>query len=139
MALKYLSQLHRASRQIAIWIEERLPELAATEGHLVSYLLPYGPCPVSELVRVFGAKHSTMTSMLDRLEEKGLVERRVNPEDKRSFLVALTRKGTATAKKIGVLLQELEGLVDAEITDTDYARFRKVVDAIEKVTAVKVR
>ncbi|HEX9985227.1 MAG TPA: MarR family transcriptional regulator [Thermoanaerobaculia bacterium] len=139
MALKYLSQLHKASRQIAIWIEERLPDLPANEGHLVSYLLPYGPCPVSELVRVFGVKHSTMTSILDRLEERGLIERKVNPSDKRSLLVGLTRQGAATAKKIGALLAELEGAINSEVSPTDYARFLKVLGAIERVTSVKVR
>lgn len=36
-----------------------------------------------------------MTSALDRLERKGLVERRPNPDDRRSTLVALTEEGLA--------------------------------------------
>ncbi|WP_031165174.1 MarR family winged helix-turn-helix transcriptional regulator [Streptosporangium roseum] len=34
-----------------------------------------------------------MTNRLDRLEAAGLVERRLDPDDRRSFLVALTGKG----------------------------------------------
>src|SRR5688500_7670998 len=109
MALTYLSPLHRAIRQIGLWFEQRLPaDLAGSEGHLLSYLVPYGPCPVSELVRVFGVKHSTMTSILDRLEERGLVERKDNPDDKRSWLVALTRKGRTAAARVNVLVAEIE-------------------------------
>jgi DNA-binding MarR family transcriptional regulator len=36
-----------------------------------------------------------MTNRLDRLERAGLIERRKNPEDRRSTLVALTTDGFA--------------------------------------------
>ena len=35
----------------------------------------------------------TMTNRIDRLQADGLVQRTVNPEDSRSFLIALTDKG----------------------------------------------
>lgn len=139
MALKYLSPIHRVSRQIAIWFEERMPELAGTEGHLLSYLAPYGPCAVSELVRVFGVKHSTMTSILDRLEERGLVEREVNADDRRSFLVGLTRKGRTASARIAELLEELEREIDRRITRRDMAAFERVIAAMGEATKVEVR
>src|SRR5258705_11720812 len=108
MALTYLSPLHRASRQIGLWFEERLTDFAGTEGHMLSYLLPYGPCPVSELVRVFGLKYSTMTSILDRLESQELIERPANPGAGRSPLVGLTRKGPKASPRGHTLATEVE-------------------------------
>ena len=139
MALTYLSPLHRATRQIGLWFEERLTDFASTEGHLLSYLMPYGPCPVSELVRVFGQKHSTMTSILDRLESQGLIERTANPEDGRSLLVGLTRKGQKASARVNELVTELEEAIGAGVSKSDLAGFRKVMDAIEKATQVEVR
>jgi DNA-binding MarR family transcriptional regulator len=139
MALTYLSPLHRATRQIGLWFEERLTEFASTEGHLLSYLMPYGPCPVSELVRVFGQKHSTMTSILDRLESQGLIERTANPEDGRSLLVGLTKKGQKASARVNELVSELEEKIGAGVTKADLAGFRKVMSAIEKATEVEVR
>lgn len=140
MTTTYLSPLHRAMRQIALWFEERMPDgLAASEGHLLTYLLSYAPCPVSELVRVFGSKHSTMTSVLDRLEARGLVERKDNPNDRRSFHVALTRKGKTAAEKVNVLVQELEGAIDARVNERAQAGFRKVIEAVGEATQVDVR
>lgn len=42
----------------------------------------------------------TLTGVLDRLEGKGLIERRPSPDDGRSFIVALTPKGAATFERV---------------------------------------
>ena len=139
MALTFLSPLHRATRQIGLWFESRLTELAGTEGHLLSYLVPYGPCTVSELVRVFGSKHSTMTSLLDRLEKRGLLERKDNPEDKRSFLIGLTAKGRKAASRVNVLVEEIEREIGKRVTRRDLEGFKKVMDAVAEATGVTVR
>jgi DNA-binding MarR family transcriptional regulator len=139
MALTYLSPLHRANRQIGLWFEEHLPDLQATEGHMLSYLVPYGPCPVSELVRVFGMKHSTMTSILDRLEKRGLVERKSNPSDRRSFLVGLTRRGQTTAAKVNELVAEIEKAIDGRVSKRELEGFNAVMRAVEEATEVEVR
>jgi len=139
MALAYLSPLHRATRQIGLWFDERLRDMAGNEGHLLTYLVPYGPCTVSELVRVFGSKHSTMTSLLDRLETRGLVERKHNPEDKRSFLIALTPKGRKAASRVNALVEEIEREIGKRVTQRDLAGFQKVMEAIGEATGVTVR
>jgi len=139
MALTFLSPLHRATRQIGLWFEQRLTDLPATEGHLLTYLVPYGPCTVSELVRVFGAKHSTMTSILDRLEQRGLVERKDNPDDKRSFLIGLTAKGRKTAARVNTLVEEIERAIGKQVSKRDLAGFQKVMEAVAEATGVTVR
>jgi DNA-binding MarR family transcriptional regulator len=139
MALTFLSPLHRATRQIGLWFDARLSGLAASEGHLLSYLVPYGPCTVSELVRVFGVKHSTMTSILDRLEERGLIERKDNPEDKRSFLVGLTAKGKKSAARVNALVEEIEREIGKRVTKRDLEGFARVMEAVAEATGVEVR
>ena len=139
MALTYLSPLHRAARQIALWFEERMPDLPGVEAHLISYLVPYGPCPVHELVRVFGIKYSTMTSILDRLEERGFVERKENPDDKRSWLIALTRRGHSMASKVNALVAELEKKIDAGVSERALSGFQRVIEAIGEATEIEVR
>jgi len=139
MALTYLSPLHRATRQIGLWFDERLSDLVGPEGHLLSFLVPYGPCRVSELVRVFGSKHSTMTSLLDRLEERGLIERKDNPEDKRSYLVGLTAKGRKSATRVNVLVDEIEREIGKRVNKRDLEGFKRVMEAVAEATGVTVR
>src|SRR5215212_6058098 len=95
MALEFLSPLHKASRQISVYLETHTRELGVSpaEGHVITYLGSYGHVQVGELVRVFGMKQSTLTSMLDRLERAGLVHRDPHPDDRRSFLVNVHEDG----------------------------------------------
>ena len=87
--LRFLSPLHKANRQVTVWFEEQMKGTGVIpqEAHLLSYLRSYSPCPVGEIVAVFDLRGSTATSVLDRLEKRGLIHRRMNPEDRRSFLV----------------------------------------------------
>ena len=53
----------------------------------------------------------TMTNRLQRLEEKGLIQRLSNPEDARSQLVQLTPRGKALIEKAVLPHVENEGMI----------------------------
>jgi len=53
---------------------------------------PYSMTP-TELMRSVLLSSGAMTNRIDRLEAQGLVERKPDPEDRRSLQVGLTRKG----------------------------------------------
>ncbi|MCC8907349.1 MULTISPECIES: MarR family winged helix-turn-helix transcriptional regulator [unclassified Curtobacterium] len=44
-----------------------------------------------------------MTSLIDRLEKRGHIERRPNPDDRRSILLHLTPSGSEVAREIGAV------------------------------------
>lgn len=139
--LKFLSPIHKANRQIGVWFEQNMQgmSLSPQEGHLVSYLRSYAPCPIAELIRVFGQKQSTMTSMLDRLEDQSLVRRKVNPADRRSFLVELTRKGLKKAEEVQALVEMIEAAIDARVSRNGLEGFKATMKAIEEATEVVLR
>jgi DNA-binding MarR family transcriptional regulator len=60
---------------------------------------PYALSP-SALIEWTMVTSGTMTNRLDRLEAAGLIERRRNPEDGRSSVVALTDKGVALIERV---------------------------------------
>ncbi len=139
--LQILSPLHKANRQISIHIEERLTDLELTtvEAHLLCYVRTYGPCPIGELVRVLGHKKSTMTNILDRLEAYGLLQRSVNPNDRRSFLVATTETGDRIETDAQKRVYDLEEDILKLVTEEDMRGFRKVINAVADVTGITVR
>ena len=139
--LVVLSPIHRALRQVDLCLEGPVRNLGVsnTEGHLLTYLASYAPCPISELHRVFGLKRSTLTSLLDRLEARGLVRRKSHPEDRRSLMVILRPEGRRLARKINAVVKGFEAKVLAEVKPGHLAGFRRVLEAVEKVAAVEVR
>lgn len=139
--LNFVSPIHKAGRQIAAYLEQRLSRFPATTGelHLLSYVRSYGPCPVNELVRVFGFKNTTMTSMLDRLERKGCLTRRTNPRDRRSFIVRITAQGDRVAGSSLDVVVDLDRAILGEITDSDLRGFQNVMAAVSKVSGIELR
>lgn len=141
MALEFLSPLHKASRQISVYLEARDDELglSTTESHVLTYLRSYAPAAIGELVRVFGIKQSTFTSLLDRLEGAGLVRRETNPGDRRSFLIHITDEGIAMAERMTRGLESLEAEIRARVAPRDVEGFHAVMAAIEEITRVRLR
>jgi MarR family 2-MHQ and catechol resistance regulon transcriptional repressor len=56
-------------------------------------LLHKGPTPVNEIGRKVQLTSGSITTAIDRLERKGMVERRNDPEDRRARVVHLTPAG----------------------------------------------
>ena len=67
--------------------------LSAAQIHTIEVLGNHPNLRMKELAEKIGVTTGTMTVMIDRLEAKGLVERKPHPEDRRSYVVDLTDKG----------------------------------------------
>jgi DNA-binding MarR family transcriptional regulator len=141
MALEFLSPLHKASRQISVYLEGRTRELGVSpiEGHVLTYLRSYAPASIRDLVRVFGIKQSTFTSLLDRLEQDGFVRRTINPDDRRSFLIHITDRGAELAARLTRLLRTLEDDIRRRVEGRDVKGFQAVMGAVDEITRVRLR
>lgn len=141
MALDFLSPLHKASRQLSVYLEDQTQALGVSplEGHVLTYLRSYSPASIRDLVRVFGIKQSTFTSLLDRLETAGYARRTINPEDRRSFLVHITGRGTELAGRVTRLLRTLEDDIHQRVLGRDIKGFHAVMRAVDEITHVRLR
>src|ERR671935_111333 len=79
-----------------------LQQFGLTPGHLKLLLqIDEGDGrPMGSLAHLFNCDASTMTWLVDRLEERGFVERRMLPSDRRVKAVALTPLGVKTKAQI---------------------------------------
>src|SRR5437870_1740491 len=79
-----------------------LKELGLTPGHLkmLAVLQPGTALPMGALAEACSCDASMGTWLVDRLEDRGLVERRTVPGDRRVKAVALTDKGLQTRTQI---------------------------------------
>src|SRR5206468_5568227 len=100
------------------------------------HLAQSGPATVGALHKALAHKRSTLTSILDRLVERGFAARETDTEDRRTFLVSLTRKGKRVAIKTRRHLLDLEMAVRREfpgdVLDTAVAVLAAVEDAADR-------
>lgn len=96
-------------------------ELSRSEGEVLA-ILDEGPRRVTELAELVGLAQPTMTLLVRRLEQRGLVSRDGVPHDGRVVLVAITRSGLAAvesfrARFAAALRADLEGLEPAQLAE----------------------
>ena len=67
-------------------------EFNGPQGRILYVLWQRDGVPIVELAQKTGLAKNTLTAMLNRMEESGLVARRASPADRRQSLIALTEK-----------------------------------------------
>ena len=69
-------------------------ELTAAQGHIMGYLShqKQPPCP-RDIEAEFQLSHPTVSGILSRLEQKGFIELRPDPEDRRFKRIYILEKG----------------------------------------------
>jgi MarR family 2-MHQ and catechol resistance regulon transcriptional repressor len=68
-------------------------ELGLSDFATLELLLHKGPQPVNEIGRRIELTSGAITTAVDRMETRGLVARRSDPDDRRARVVQLTAKG----------------------------------------------
>ncbi len=68
-------------------------DLSPPQLFLLRRLEPGTPTPMSELAAFFGCDASNITGLVDRLEARGVLERRVPAHDRRVKQIVLTEAG----------------------------------------------
>ena len=72
-----------------------------------------GPLPMGTVAEVLSCDASTLTGIADRLEERHLIQRQIDPTDRRVKLLALTDAGRALVESIdGPFTAEIPGYAD---------------------------
>src|SRR6185437_984583 len=82
---------------------------------------------VGELAADAGVKPTTLTSILDRLGQRGYLARELDLGDRRSFVVHLTPEGAKAAQRASAAMADIVSEATGALTEADVAGFRKVV------------
>jgi DNA-binding MarR family transcriptional regulator len=106
--------------------------LTAAEINALAILSDARARGVSELAAEAGARPSTMTSLLDRLEQRGHVARSTEAGDRRVVRISLTEPGEAAAKRIRSTMIELERRALGGLPDSAVAGFHDVLRALSE-------
>jgi DNA-binding MarR family transcriptional regulator len=127
-----IRELERATHHVGAYLGDQLRDLGVgqAEAHVLALLADEGPLAVGALVVAFGHRPSTLTSVLSRLEQRGLIERRINAADRRSFVILLTGEGAVAADRVKGAVAAFEAAVSDSLPPSSLEGFFTTADAI---------
>lgn len=103
-----VTALRRIIRAIDLHSRDLLQNFGLTAPQLMTLkeLARLGPVPVGVLSNSVHVSQATMTGILDRLEQRTLVQRTRDDVDRRSVTITITSEGTKLLKRAPSMLQD---------------------------------
>lgn len=110
----------------------RLKDTGLTIGQpkVLEYLREHGGANQAEIARACRIEPATLTSLLNRMEEQGMLQRHSRPDNRRSFFIFLTPLGTQLAQRVTETFEQLEREAFRGI---DEARRREFLELFRQV------
>lgn len=108
-------------------------EITPAQFYVLNVLLENNGLKFKSLAEKAHMDGSTLTGILDRMENSGFLERRPDPEDRRSLLVFLTEKAELIGPEIAKKADELEEKIRSQFSDKEFSNFIKVLDKLFEV------
>ena len=106
--------------------------LSPAEINALANLGEGGTLSVRQLSERAGTRASTLTGLLDRLENRGYLVREVDPADRRSFRLPLTDQGRAVAARARAAITDLERTALSRLDAAQLAGYHAVISALEE-------
>ncbi len=113
--------------------------MTVTMGFVLLNISRDSGTPATKIAPLLGMEPRSLTRLIKKMEEDGLVERRPDPEDRRSVRIFLTDEGF---KKKQVAKQNVESFntsVRKRVSDDELGTFFDVVDKIHQVINEKTQ
>ncbi len=105
------------SRQLQAFFDAQVGQLDLTPPQAQLLHCLDGPLPMREVAGKLGCDASNVTGIVDRLEARGLLERRTDAADRRIKHLLLTTEGLRMRERVEAMLVEapgISGLSEAE-------------------------
>lgn len=114
-----VAKLHQLGGRIFARLlkEHGVDQINPAQGRIMFVLWREDGIPIHELARRTRLGKSTLTSMLDRLERAGMLERTADPDDRRRILIRRTMKDKALETLYVQVSEEMTGIWYRGFTD----------------------
>ena len=134
--LALVLDIHRATHRIGLFIQRHARGLTQAEAHILCHLHEFPNSTVGDLHRAFAHKRSTLTSVLDRLEDRKLIRRNPSAKDRRSFVIRMTGAGKKRAASVHRRLELLEAAVLSK-SRASLPAFQQIIGNLERTAAAE--
>jgi len=133
-----ISKIHQISGRIFAKILKmnNITEINPAQGRILFVLWQNDGLPITELSRKTQLEKSTLTSMLDRLEKDGYLERVSSSEDRRKIIIKRTDKDKNLQMIYNKISDEMTGYFYENFSDSEIDIFenslQKILDNLLK-------
>ena len=110
--------------------ESGVEEFNGPQGHILYVLWQKDEVPIVELSQKTGLAKNTLTAMLGRMEEAGLIERKAAASDKRQSLIVLTKKARNLQGKYDEVSQKMNEIFYKDFSQKEVVIIDQFLDRI---------
>ena len=108
--------------------------LTVIEWYILRALFEQDGQHASELARAVGRAATSFTPNLDKLQEKGFIERRPDPGDRRAVHIYLTEQACRVQEQVQNSAAEVDSLFEKMFKKDDFHTFMAVLSSLQSVT-----
>lgn len=129
-----IAQFRAALRELRCMSGDRMrrAEISFAQVHVLSMLDRHGEMPMSRVAEMLDVSLSNASGVIDRLEDRGFVERVRVADDRRVVLVRATEAGRAALVRAEVLKDELMQAILARLDDRRLERLAAALDDVRR-------
>lgn len=102
-------------------------------GQILICLLQDGEMRVADVAARTGFDPSTVSRLVKELARRRLVARRRNPDDGRSLLLSLAKRGEALRGDIERIQERLNHRLRSQLTEADLEGFERTIRVMERL------
>ncbi len=107
--------------------------LSVIEWYVLRALFAEDGQHASQLASGVGRAATSFTPNLDKLQDKGYIERLPDPNDRRAVRIYLTEKAKVEQDKIMVLAMSLDDQIEAQIPENSIMCFHQALAALQTI------
>ncbi len=108
--------------------------LAVIEWYLLRTLYEEDGQMPGHLAAALGRPPTSFTPILDKVQRKGLIERRQHPSDRRAIKVHLTKKGQALKEPVAASVERIEKKLRQQFLEKEWKGYEAVVADLQTLT-----
>jgi len=109
------------------------------QGRILYVLWQQDGVPIKTISETCGLAITSLTTMLERMEQQGLIRREPDSRDKRRTLLYLTEKAKALRKDYNAVSDQMSSLYYKDFTDDEILQFEGFVQRIQRNLEEKLR
>ncbi len=127
----YITQIkQRQERIFERLLKENGIEISGGQGRILFVLWKNNPMSISEISRETSLAKNTVSIIVDGMVQKGILERNINPDNRRQTIISLTEYAKNLQERYEQVSQEMNHLFYQGFTEEEREMFEQYLERI---------